>query len=62
MGFRYNQQRLMHHRYNVINDKKESDCGNRFIQRVHLKRLRHRLSAKDRAFLQSIGLKLKEIK
>ena len=49
----------MHHRYNVINDKKKCDSGNRFIQRVHLKQLRHRLSAKDRAFLQSIGLKLR---
>lgn len=60
MGFRYNQQRLEHRRYNMIGDKTKSDCGNRFIQRVHLKRLRHILSAKDRTFLRSIGLKLKE--
>lgn len=62
MGFRYNQQRqrLAHHRYNVIDNKKKSDGGNRIIQRVHLKRLRHILSAKDRAFLRFVGLKPRE--
>lgn len=61
MGFRYNQQRLAQKRYdNVLDNKKESDCGKRFIQRVQLKRLRHRLSAEDRAFLRFVGLKPRE--
>lgn len=60
MGFRYNQQRLAHHRNNLIDNKKKSDGENRIIQRAHLKPLRHRLSAKDRAFLRFFGLKLRE--
>ena len=63
MGFRYNQQqqqRLTHLRCNVIEDKKKSNCENRFIQRAYVKRSRRRLSAEDRKFLQSVGLRVRK--
>lgn len=66
MGFRYNQHRqaqLQHSSYQYDRlggyHKVVSKSDNRLISRTNVKPSRHRLSAEDRAFLQFIGLKLR---
>lgn len=63
MGFLYNKrQQVHHHQYDTVvgnsMNKKQSRCGKRFIQSLYSKQLR--LSAENRSFLKSIGLKLRK--
>lgn len=65
MGFLYNKrQQVHHHQYDTVvgnsMNKKQIRCGKGFIQSLYSKQLRHRLSAENRSFLKSIGLKLRK--
>lgn len=65
MGFCYNYQRQLlsiNREQNAVEDefnKREKKPSKHFIPVVRVKQLRHKLSARDRTFLRSIGLKLK---
>lgn len=67
MGFCYNRQgqlSLSYPQHNPIEDrvinKRKKEPTNYFIPPVRVKQIRHKLSARDRAFLRSIGLKLRD--
>lgn len=65
MGFCFNRQRQLAvaDHSNALEDdlhKKKTISANRSISRVNVKQLRRKLSPEDRAFLRSIGLKLRK--